>query len=447
MFKESIRELNMNQLKAHDVIDTIGIYSWFALLFLQPFTKFNALRLITLYILMACAVYGWYKKKCVFPNKSSLSPALIITLLIVLWSVFVSLIGAYSGESLNAIRKDLVVQALLLSTPFLYIRSIDDAWKVVYVILAGFFTLTILACIEILIDFYRDSALLARPKRHDSFYGGYAISAGIYIPLLFAVICSGRIQQIKWKIFCGIMLVTATALLLLYSSRTPLIVVALALSLVFVLFKRWRDFACFAAILLLGAISLKYIGGETTDRYRSLLNHETYVTNNGLSQRLSVWEGAIDVIKDRPLLGYGYGWKKLATVINVNGFSEYWKDRPDIRNYYFSPETGKASYGRVNPHNYAIQIAFEIGIIGLLLVTFFWFYVIKLSISLLKNTRSDSRNFAVAYIGLTTAYMISNITNGHWVGSLPNIVLACTGCLLVVKRLSLVQSQSSTDKS
>ena len=62
-------------------------------------------------------------------------------------------------------------------------------------------------------------------------------------------------------------------------------------------------------------------------RYSSLSSHETYTTNQGLSQRISVWQGTIDVIKDRPFLGYGYGWKKLATVINENNFAEYWADR------------------------------------------------------------------------------------------------------------------------
>src|SRR5574343_1822115 len=58
--------------------------------------------------------------------------------------------------------------------------------------------------------------------------------------------------------------------------------------------------------------------------------------------------------------------------INDGGYAERWKANDPGKAAYFVGEETQASYGKVNPHNYFLQVAFEIGIPGLLLVLAFW---------------------------------------------------------------------------
>lgn len=438
----------MNWQKNHDNIEKLGLYSWYVLLFLQAFYKFGALRQIAIFILLFCIVYAIYQGKRISLIESPVFPVLAIALLIILWIVLVSLVGPYPVESIKTIRKDFLVQILLLLAPSFYIKNINDAYKVIHIILAGFIVLTLLSSIEVIATSPKYNWEFHELKNNNLFYDGYGGLAGVYVPLLVAFIYFNKHKNTKLATFYWAILVISVSLIFVYGSRAPLLAAGLSSALLLILFKKWRVLLGLISFSIIGALTIQNMNMGYLNRYSSLASRETYTTNQGLSQRISVWQGTIDVIKDRPFLGYGYGWKKLATVINENNFAEYWADRPDIRNYYLSEKGGeiKASYGRVNPHNYFIQIAFEIGIVGLLLVMAFWFSIIWLLVKIFKHDKKDTGNFVIAYSGLLFAYMLSNIANGYWIGSLSNIVLACTGCLLVIGNTRLPSNKKALNE-
>ena len=151
----------------------------------------------------------------------------------------------------------------------------------------------------------------------------------------------------------------------------------------FILLRAWKSLA---AVFFAIALAATWMSAQSNlgylEKYRSLMQTDTYVTNQGLSLRLDVWSGVIELIEARPMLGYGYGWKKLAWAINDGGYAKRWRAEGSGKKAYFLGEEETASYGKVNPHNYFLQVAFEIGIPGLLLVMGFWLSVFWLGLKL-----------------------------------------------------------------
>lgn len=419
----------MNSLSAQrPLLTKIGIFAWYALVFLQPFTPFGALRIISTAILLA-ALLGelWIRRP---PINSALASRVAVA--IALWATISSLIGPYPTDSLHSLRKDLLPQALMLIAAFTYVRAPADIWHLVRVALAGFATVTLLAVAEICLFWSQHGFSLWIERGHGSFWGGYASTGAFYLPLLAAwlftdaknryLACAG------WIIFA-----TGITLVLLYGSRSPLLTAIIALIVLGALLKRWRSLAA-ATFIFCGALTLAHFThSDGNFRYKSLLKSETYVTNQGLGLRLALWDGCWQVIQERPLSGYGYGWKKLAWAINDGPFAERWSSsQPDVAGYYL--QNGKASYGRVNPHNYPLQVMFEIGIVGFILVLLFWTEILRKSIALIRHPDPGKRQQATCLLIALIAYALSNLGNGYWIGGLANLSVAFAGCILFLTK-------------
>jgi O-antigen ligase len=422
----------LKHLPNHD-FKHFGIYAWYSLIFLQPFNQFGALRTLCMTVLLICIVGALHGARNV-PNKP-LAPR--IALVVALWAVAISLLGPYPVDSFHALRKDLLVQALMLIAALTYVRTATDVWRVVGAALAGFAGVTFFSLVEIGSYWAHNGLSLWVDRGHDFFWGGYATTGSFYIPLLAGWLIAAPKRPI-WTIVGWTALTAAVLLVILYGSRTPLVVIAVALLTLLILLKRWRSLmiAGLLALCLIGLIQLAPT--SHLDKYKTLLKGETYVTNSGLSQRLSVWEGAWQVISERPLTGYGYGWKKLALAINDGDFAERWQKSPDIAAYYLVD--GKARYGKVNPHNYALQVMFEIGMIGLAMTLIFWLVAVHESIVLLRGSDKEIKKLAACLIAVLAAYAAANLTNGHWVGGLANLSLAFAGCLLALARIAIADA-------
>ena len=228
-----------------------------------------------------------------------------------------------------------------------------------------------------------------------------------------------------------VLVALAVVLTALYGSRSPLLVVAISVIVFFALFRAWKALAIAFLVMAIGAgwfATQSNIG--YLEKYRSLAQAGTYVTNQGLSKRLDVWSGVAEVIEARPLLGYGYGWKKLAWAINEGGYAERWKANDPGKAAYFLGEETHASYGKVNPHNYFLQVAFEIGIPGLLMVLAFWLAVFWQGLQGLVRGPVEHQRLRVVILTTLLAYLLSNLANGFWVGGLANMACALVGILV-----------------
>ena len=326
-------------------------------------------------------------------------------------------------------RKDLLVQVIVFIAALSYLKTAEEIWRLIVVALLGFTAVTLASCVEIGSYWVHNGFTIWIPRNHNLFWGGYGSSGAYYLPLLAGWLLASN-KKPTWNYAGCFLLAVAISLTFIYGSRTPLVVVLTTTLFLLMLLKQWSKLmALLTAFLCLFAL-IQFAPSTPLDKYKSLLNSDTYVTNNGLSQRLSVWEGCWDVINTRPLTGYGFGWKKLARAINDGDFANRWEARPDITGYFL--ERGKAIYGKVNPHNYFLQVLFEIGAIGLALVVAFWCVIFRCGFSLYYRTENKTRGLAATLLAVLFGYGITNLMNGNWIGGLANLSILFSACLIVL---------------
>ncbi len=407
---------------------TLGL--WWVLLFIQPFEKFVAVKYLMMVGLLIAAVPLALRAE-IRQRLRSRNIILGLALAIVVWCIAVSAASPYPADSLHALPRDLLLQAELLLVGGLLVTGPKQARTALWMIMAGFAAVSLLSAVEVA-SYLKDHALSEGqiPRSHKSFWGGYATMAGFCLPLIiaFAVSTASGIQQ---RVLLGILCLLGVVLTGLYGSRSPLLVVAIAVIVLFGLLRAWK---ALAVVFLLMALGVGWVATQSNlgylEKYRSLAQADTYVTNQGLSLRLDVWSGVIELIEARPVLGYGYGWKKLAWAINDGGYAERWKATDPGKSAYFLGEETAASYGKVNPHNYFLQVAFEIGIPGLLLVLAFWLAVFWQGLKGIVRGPLEHQRLRVVILTTLLAYLLSNFANGFWVGGLANMACALVGILV-----------------
>lgn len=407
---------------------TLGL--WWVLLFIQPFEKFVAVKYLMMVGLLIAAVPLALRAE-IRQRLRSRNIILGQALAIVVWCIAVSAASPYPADSLHALPRDLLLQAELLLVGGLLVTGPKQARTALWMIMAGFAAVSLLSAVEVA-SYLKDHALSEGqiPRSHKSFWGGYATMAGFCLPLIiaFAVSTASGIQQ---RVLLGILCLLGVVLTGLYGSRSPLLVVAIAVIVLFGLLRAWK---ALAVVFLLMALGVGWVATQSNlgylEKYRSLAQADTYVTNQGLSLRLDVWSGVIELIEARPVLGYGYGWKKLAWAINDGGYAERWKATDPGKSAYFLGEETAASYGKVNPHNYFLQVAFEIGIPGLLLVLAFWLAVFWQGLKGIVRGPLEHQRLRVVILTTLLAYLLSNFANGFWVGGLANMACALVGILV-----------------
>lgn len=407
---------------------TLGL--WWVLLFIQPFEKFVAVKYLMMVGLLIAAVPLALRAE-IRQRLRSRNIVLGLALAIVVWCVAVSAASPYPADSLHALPRDLLLQAELLLVGGLLVTGPKQARTALWMIMAGFAAVSLLSAGEVA-SYLKDHALSEGqiPRSHKSFWGGYATMASFCLPLIiaFAVSTASGIRQ---RVLLGVLCLLGVVLTGLYGSRSPLLVVAIAVIVLFGLLRAWK---ALAAVFLVMALGIGWVATQSNlgylEKYRSLAEADTYVTNQGLSLRLDVWSGVIELIEVRPVLGYGYGWKKLAWAINDGGYAERWKATDPGKSAYFLGEETAASYGKVNPHNYFLQVAFEIGIPGLLLVLAFWLAVFWQGLKGIVRGPLEHQRLRVVILTTLLAYLLSNFANGFWVGGLANMACALVGILV-----------------
>lgn len=407
--------------------------AWGVALFLLPFNRFGGIRNVALLVLLISLLALW--RMVPMTGRLTHSRGLMIGILVVCWALIISIFGPYPAESMSAISKDLLIQMLLVAGAWRLVRDEKAIQRSLLIALAGFLTVSFLSAGEI-VDSGFSSLFSANieeaPRRHNAFWGGYAASASVYLPMLVGIAVLFPMRPL-WRGGVVALILFVLLLTVLYGSRSALLIVFLTGIAGFILARRFRTLLVLAALLVAvftGLYSQADLG--YLNKYKSLTKPETYVTNQGLGLRLAVWQGVTEVIAERPWLGFGYGWKKLAWVINDKGFAARWRaEEPDLAQYYLGDST-TASYGRVNPHNYILQVAFELGVIGLVLVFSFWVMVVTASIRLIRYHKGVIARWSGVLLLTLIAYFLSNINNGYWVGGVANLAVAIAGMALAL---------------
>jgi len=376
-------------------------------IFFQPFNHFAGIRNTAFYSMLLLFLIKLARKGIKINWKDTTTIAFFILLMAILVSIFFS---NYIIDSLNAFRKNFFYQMVVFFVILTEFRDVRKLRALLGAVVLSFITLTIIIFIKNppanLLN------ILEAKTDRETFLGGYALNAAFYIPFTFGYLLSVKNRMLLKGFLWTMVLAEFVLVWLYYSSRTTLIAILISTVVMITMSKRYKMLAVII-ILFLAVGSVSYFKKpELIDRYKTLLSFQTYTSNVGLSGRGYIWKGTVEIIKDRPIIGYGYGWKKLATVVRDEGYLERWKDKWHGTYDYFS----RAGYGSASPHNLTLQILFETGILGLLAFILFWITVCIKVVKIMKSGAGDELNYFVKYgvVGVLVAYAIINTANGLW---------------------------------
>jgi len=199
----------------------------------------------------------------------------------------------------------------------------------------------------------------------------------------------------KEKILFSIFFFTITSNLLISNGRTGQIGFVAAIIIVYLLhFKNpIKSFFISISLILIifftGYNMLKNFEirvDNTITNIKSIINHN-YNTSWGL--RVGMWIVANDLVKEKPIFGYGVGGVNKAT-------SELFKQK----DFGFSKET-KVFISKNHLHNQYLQTISEGGLVGLFLLFLLYFYILRLNIN-----NKELKQLSILFV---TIYIISSI--------------------------------------
>ncbi|MBL0146575.1 MAG: O-antigen ligase family protein [Chitinophagaceae bacterium] len=204
-----------------------------------------------------------------------------------------------------------------------------------------------------------------------------------------------------WRIFSISSLAVCAYALVLSQTRSAwlgavaVMLVSLLLSVLFIkpFNKKWLLWYGIAAVSILAigyiAVATDTQGGlakEVTERVNSLAGGNAADSASGAAansnERIKIWKKTLQVIKDNPVTGVGFGnWKVVVPKYGTSG--TVW-------------ETGKTVPDRV--HNVYLQVIAETGWLGGILFILIWLLVAGCGLVALKKSASNAQKFLIAVL-------------------------------------------------
>lgn len=307
------------------------------------------------------------------------------------------------SNNLTEFRKDHLRLFLLFPLAFWVCRDYQDVRRLLLAAVAGF-TLRAL----LVLGFYlSDWAVLESYRKGFALDAIYCFSAGL---LLFLF---DRGLSRRSRILLGAALAVQVVPLLLHGSRSPLLVILLAVGLAVVAARRWRLLLTGALALLIVLTGLVFSRPQLLLRYETVLQGETYTQDFSVVERQGIWWVTLQLVERQPWLGYGPGWRKLSPLALESGLMDEAKQHPDrVRQLAYGYFAGRATYGKANPHNLYLNWLLEAGFLGL-------FAYLGLIASMFRASwharlQPGGQMWWLLALGLVTCQLASGITNGLW---------------------------------
>ena len=244
------------------------------------------------------------------------------------------------------------------------------------------------------------------------FFGNPMTLAGylcLFLPILFVLFLEKKTFDI-WKWAIGISLGICFVALLCNGTRGAWLAVAIVISLLllYYLFRKKR----LAILILCGLLAV----GVGLSQYQPFTNRVASITdtkNQSNAERFLIWNSALHMFEDHPVLGVGLG---------------QYKD--NYQKKYISPEAKEPKLGHA--HNNFMQMLAESGIVGfagfLTLITCFIGYSFK-------RFLQEKNPYALMMCASTLALVLQGLTEYNFGNS---AVMKCfwllQGCLLVLSK-------------
>lgn len=372
--------------------------------FVLPFTHNAALKNLALAGMIVALIAAARERRLCLDLRS---PVLLSIVAVMALTLLSSIAGIEVLGNLNDYRKHFLPLVLAVPLVIIHFRKRESLLVLLGTLSLAFSIRAALALVE----------MLTMTREEGLFFKGFAIESALYAPLVAGLVIATRGHWRAW--WSAVLLLVAVAVLI-NGSRTAALAVALGCVAIPVLLGRWRQFL---AILVVGGVvgaAVMAAKPDLVSRYEEAIQASSYSGPRAMAIRYPIWMGVWEIAKQRPVLGHGFGWKKLGATAAQEGFLDRWKASSDpylaYTVYWFSLPTAK-----VNPHSLVMQLLFETGFAGLIaylamMVMLFW-----QAFKLARSAPPEWRPFAATVFGFLTGYLVINISNGLWIGAGPTI--------------------------
>lgn len=378
-----------------------------------PFPHNAALRYMAIAAMLVAVLMALWQRVPLWDSKSPILRALL--LLVAVFAV-ASALGPTPLDNLNELRKHFQAGVLLLLLVPAFFREPRDL-RLLIAVPVLFFTLRAILALGELHHF----SWVVQTARLEG-YGlvkGFAMDATFYAPFLVGACFLAR-GRMRWLAIAA--LLAASAPLLVIQSRAPLVAVVVAAALMVAIMRKWRLLMGGAVVSLLVFGAATALQPDLKARLQSIVSPSSYQGVMGMSGRFPIWRGVTEIAMERPLFGYGFGWKKIATVAQEAGHVERWKSRNDPFSQF------QASYfalppGSVNPHSLWFQLLFEGGMIGLAAYVGVLLVLLRQAMANMKTKSSSALVISAMVLSYLGGHIIVGMANGLWLGAGPTFAL------------------------
>ncbi|NQT94963.1 MAG: O-antigen ligase family protein [Candidatus Omnitrophica bacterium] len=314
----------------------------------------------------------------------------LILLLFVLWNLASFINSGYMDESIRGLFK-VIKHSLLFIATLDYFKKEKGQQKFLIFILGVAFFISLNGIIQRIIgvDLIRQRTLtpfddlrrISSSFKHSNDFGAYLIVIMTIILSLFF----SRSRRLKERILIILASLPIGWCLLATHSRGAwmgFVVAFLFLAAV----KSKRLFVLILFLLLLSPIILP---SSIKDRFSDI---STLSSQGTVWERTKLWSGTINMIKDRPILGFGVN-------TYTKNFPKYKpKDYPDVR----------------YTHNSYLHMAAEIGIIGLgIFLAFLISLLISVGKGLSRLKKGLDRDLSLGLFAGTIGFLVHCIVDTH----------------------------------
>ena len=337
---------------------------------------------------------------------------------------FFLLIGIATLSMVNASSPKLslfeIVQMLKMYLGFLYIannlKSRKEIQFVVAFLLLGLFLESVLGLAQYKFDRPFVPSILGGPEKLGyirlgeplsrisgtwASYNDFAWYLTFMMPISMSLLFSG-IRRI-YKSLCGLTLVVGIGALICTLSRAGWSSFVIAALIVLLLnFSKTKGktglnnfTASIAAILITVSIVV-----TVNPQFLNIVNRRTFGDDyDAARSRIPQMQVALNIIKTNPLLGVG-----------INNYTEVMHD-------YDTTDIKLTSITRHQVHNIFLQIAAEMGIMGLAIFIWLVLMVYKEGLSYIKSSEGTMPGIVVGIIAGTTAFLIHGLVDAASLGN------------------------------
>lgn len=395
-----------------------SFFDWAVLFFMGylatlPLKPVVAIHNICYVFSLLLFVLAWWRKELHFPRLNPWLLSLGAYAVIGVLGIFINQIDV--ANSIKDLRNNLFQQLYILFFTLTYIANRPRPVKFLWALCAGFVVLTFMNVLQIA-WLWMTAPETFGPDFHirQIPYGsGYGLNFQFYFPLLVGLLFSSSRLPALWRVlglaFCFIALGTGIS----YNVTSAVIMIALYLLWVagrylcrsFKLNIGWL-LALVAVFAVVSTLSISQAGHEKLARQYALIEQGEYFEL--LSGRGALWDLAFDCIKDAPLLGYGYGDKKVALICGQDRYRLAAEARGNTMAGYFQTE----GYGKTGFHNQYLETFLISGPIGLLCWLVLWFGALRSA----WRQRGEDGFHQLVTIPVTLIFLGGCFFNGLWEG-------------------------------